>query len=153
MTTLSIPISAVDTWYRWHTFITDIRAVLYPISLSTVDKFLINTYLHSNILSMLTKKKCKENPLFRNNITYCLKNHWTKYRLVCIHFDAFSMLIPNMGTIMTNSGFFFNILKTNEGFNCTRRPGMWRELVNSFPSIHWPWLSIHYTCRLYCWYK
>ncbi len=30
-----------------------------------------------------------------NNII-CLKNHWTKHRLVYIHFDAFSMLIPNV---------------------------------------------------------
>ncbi len=30
------------------------------------------------------------------NITAYLKNHWTKHRDVCTHFDAFSMLILNM---------------------------------------------------------
>ncbi len=39
------------------------------------------------------------------------KNHWTKHRLVCIHFDAFSMLIPNVSTKCNNSGIFENFLK------------------------------------------
>ncbi len=35
--------------------------------------------------------------------TCYLKNRWTKDRLVYTHFDAFVMLIPNMGTILYNS--------------------------------------------------
>ena len=34
--------------------------------------------------------------LVHENTTSYLKNHWTKHRLVCTHFDAFFMLIPNM---------------------------------------------------------
>ncbi len=33
------------------------------------------------------------------NIIGYLNNHWTKHGLVCTHFVAFSMLIPNMGII------------------------------------------------------
>ena len=39
-----------------------------------------------------------------------LKNHCTKHRLVCTHFDAFSMLIPNMGTKYISSEIFENFL-------------------------------------------
>ncbi len=34
------------------------------------------------------------------------KNHWTKHRLVCAHFDAFFMLIPNMGTFVEKFQLF-----------------------------------------------
>ncbi len=40
------------------------------------------------------------------NTTGYLKNHWTKHRLVCTHFDAFSMLIPNMGAKCNNFEIF-----------------------------------------------
>ena len=47
------------------------------------------------------------------NITDYLKNHWTKHRLVCIHFDAFSMLILDMDTLVFNNckmfDFFFSV--------------------------------------------
>ncbi len=39
------------------------------------------------------------------------KNHWTKHTLACTHFDAFSMLIPNMVIILNNSDIFLNFLK------------------------------------------
>ena len=44
-----------------------------------------------------------ERCLVFENITGYLKNHWNKHRLVCTHFDAFSMLISNMGAIFKNS--------------------------------------------------
>ncbi len=40
------------------------------------------------------------------NITGYFKNHWTKHRHVCTHFDAFSMLMLNMGTSINNSEIF-----------------------------------------------
>ncbi len=40
------------------------------------------------------------------NITSYLKNHWTKHRLVCNHFDAFSMLISNTDTVFDKLEFF-----------------------------------------------
>ncbi len=50
--------------------------------------------------------------LVYENITGYLKNHWTKHRLVCIHFDAFSEQIPNMDVKFNNSEFFWKqILK------------------------------------------
>ncbi len=36
--------------------------------------------------------------IFMKYITCYIKNHWTKYRLVCTNFDALSMLIPDMYT-------------------------------------------------------
>ena len=42
---------------------------------------------------------------YENTIGY-LKNHWTKHRLVCIHFDALSMPSPNMTIIFDISEFF-----------------------------------------------
>ncbi len=44
--------------------------------------------------------------LVSENITSYLKNHWTKHRLICTHFDAFSMLIPNMYRISYKSEMF-----------------------------------------------
>ena len=49
--------------------------------------------------------------LVHENITGYLKNHWTKHRLVCTHFNAFSMLIPNMGIFFNNSEFCEIVLK------------------------------------------
>ncbi len=40
-----------------------------------------------------------------------LKNHWIKHRLVCIQFDAFSTIIPNMDIIFNYSKIFKNFLK------------------------------------------
>ncbi len=37
------------------------------------------------------------------NITGYVKNRWNKHRLVCIHFDSFSMLFSNMSVIFYNS--------------------------------------------------
>ena len=48
----------------------------------------------------------RRRPLYEKTIDY-LKNHWTKHRLVCKHSDAFSIPIPNMGTILNNSEFFW----------------------------------------------
>ncbi len=50
------------------------------------------------------------------NITGYLKNHWTKHRLLCIHFDALRMLIPNMVAICNNFDVFDNFAT-----NCTNR--------------------------------
>ncbi len=41
-----------------------------------------------------------------SNPTGYLKNYWIKHRLVCIHFDAFSMLIPNMDMKINNFEIF-----------------------------------------------
>ncbi len=49
--------------------------------------------------------------LVYENITDYLKNHWTKHRLVRTHFDAFSILIPNMGIIFNNSDIFSPVFK------------------------------------------
>ncbi len=40
-----------------------------------------------------------------------LKNHWTKHRLVCTHFDAFCMLNPNMDMTFNNFEIFQNFMK------------------------------------------
>ena len=40
------------------------------------------------------------------NTTGYLKNRWTKHRLVCIHFDLFHKLIPDMDTILNISEIF-----------------------------------------------
>ncbi len=45
------------------------------------------------------------------NITRYLKNHWTKYRLVCTHFGAFCMLMPNTGMKCIISEIFENLMK------------------------------------------
>ena len=51
-----------------------------------------------------------------------LKNRRTKHKLVCIHFDTFSMLIPNMGTIFNNSELLKNVLNKNDGVIYTPQP-------------------------------
>ncbi len=38
------------------------------------------------------------------------KNHWTKHKLVCIHSDVFSILIPNLGISVKNSEVFENFM-------------------------------------------
>ncbi len=43
----------------------------------------------------------KSGPVCENTTGY-LKNHWTKHRLVCTHFNAFSMLILNMDAKCNN---------------------------------------------------
>ena len=56
--------------------------------------------------------KCREGRwLVYENITSFLKNHWTKHRQVCTHFDPFSMLITNMDIIFYNSEIFDNFLR------------------------------------------
>ena len=45
------------------------------------------------------------------SVTGYLKNHWTKHRLVCTHFDAFFILIPNMGIICGNFEIVENFMK------------------------------------------
>ncbi len=64
------------------------------------------SYLHKNCISK--EVKC----IVYENITSSLKNHWTKHRHVCIHFDAFSMLIPNMDIKLTFLFVLDNIMKT-----------------------------------------
>ncbi len=44
--------------------------------------------------------------VYNESTTGYLKNHWTNHRLVCTHYDAFSMLIPNMCTIVNKSEIF-----------------------------------------------
>ncbi len=50
-------------------------------------------------------------PVFTKIPTGYLKNHWTKHMLVCTHFDAFCMLIPNMDIKFKNSEIFKNFVK------------------------------------------
>ncbi len=52
-----------------------------------------------------TRFNAKKITFYENTIGY-LKNHWTKYRLASIHFDAFYMLVPNLGMIFNNSDIF-----------------------------------------------
>ncbi len=78
------------------------------------------------------KRRC----LVYQNITGYLKNHWTKHRLVCTYFDAFSMLIPNMSTTCDNSEHF---LKTNQDVVCIYHTVDWRELLRVWP---WPRPSV-----------
>ncbi len=65
--------------------------------------------LHTIIIHISMERRC----LVYENITSYLKNHWTIHRHVCIHFDAFSILIPNMDTKCYNSEIFQNFLKIN----------------------------------------
>ena len=51
------------------------------------------------------------------NTTRYLKNHYTKHRLVCTHFDAFSMLMPDMEIIFNNSEIFKKKFKKKERKN------------------------------------
>ena len=65
-------------------------------------RFQVTEILHA------ISRKCyaltwKGGVLYYENIADYLTNHWTKHRLVCIHFDAFSMLISNMDTTFDNS--------------------------------------------------
>ena len=46
------------------------------------------------------------------NITSYLKNHWTKHGCFCTHFDAFFMLLPNLGIIFDNNSKLFEIFLT-----------------------------------------
>ena len=67
--------------------------------------------------------------LVHENTTGYLKNHWTKHRLVCTHFDdAFSMLIPNMDTVFQNYQNYEHFLKnvTDTAKDCTRQPHLER---------------------------
>ena len=50
------------------------------------------------------------------NITGYLKNHWTKHSLVWIHFNANSMLIPNMGMTFQNCEILKRLIK-NMGYS------------------------------------
>ena len=75
-----------------------------------------------------------------NKITCYLKNHSTKHRFVCNHFDVFSMFNPNMSTIFSiffcfceTCGHLFIFLQ-NEGVVCTRQArgkkdwsGSWKQ--------------------------
>ncbi len=77
------------------------------------------THIHTQLVgkdSCIAAKYASRQPwlsiktrcLIYENITGYLKNHWTKHRLVCTHSDAFSMLMPNMGTTLSNSEIFEN---------------------------------------------
>ena len=43
--------------------------------------------------------------LVSENITGYIKNHWIKHKLVCTHFDPFSILIPNMSSLFDKMKF------------------------------------------------
>ncbi len=60
--------------------------------------------------ALLQVQKNKRTCLAHENITCYLKNHWTKHGHVCTHFDAFSMLIPNMDMTRNNSKIFENFI-------------------------------------------
>ncbi len=67
------------------------------------------------------------------NITGYLKYSWTKHWLVCIPFAAFSMLIPNMGTIFNNFEIFDQFL---DKINYLHSTTVLRELsVNNYLSM------------------
>ncbi len=51
-----------------------------------------------------------ETVVIKNALGY-FKNHWTKHRLVCTHFDAFSMYISNMDTTVNFSEIFEIFIK------------------------------------------
>ncbi len=55
--------------------------------LVVVDKISYFHVFHTNYMF-----KWRENFFFYENITYYLKNQWTKHRLLYTHFDPFSML-------------------------------------------------------------
>ena len=62
----------------------------------------------------------KDNVLFFENTTY-LKNQWTKHRLNYTHFDAFSVLIPNIDTVLNNYKIFnFFFEKISRLLYCTQ---------------------------------
>ncbi len=69
-----------------------------------------------------------------NSICY-LKNHWSKHRLVCTHFDAFFILIPNMAMKSINFVIFFkilifcNIFCAKLNVVCTCRPSVRQGLL------------------------
>ncbi len=67
------------------------------------------------------------------------KNHWTKHKLVCIQFDAFYMLIPNMCSEFLKSDLFKIFdekLKMSTARNiCSKRVtkvGMFDDLSRTF---------------------
>ncbi len=60
------------------------------------------------VLALTTQVSMKVDVLFMKIQIGYLKNHWTKHRLVCTHFDSFFMLIPNMVTKFNKSEIFEN---------------------------------------------
>ncbi len=63
-----------------------------------------------------------------------LKNHWTKHGLVCTHFVAFFMLIPNMDMILTNSEIYENFM-SNWILLSEADIGIWNvKIVKRFPN-------------------
>ncbi len=67
------------------------------------------TLLTNNKLIIFNMFQCTfqwMNVYFYENITLDFKNHCTKHRLACTHFDAFSMLIPNMDIKVNISEIF-----------------------------------------------
>ncbi len=71
---------------------------------------------------------------FYGNIIEYLKNHWTKYRLVCTHFDAFHMLSPNMDIIFNNFEIFDNFLQK---IDMSSACDVAMESVNAFNSYYY----------------
>ncbi len=59
-------------------------------------KYLMFLVLNCTMLSMQLSMLMESMERLFTNKYYYLKNHWTKHRLVCIHFDAFAMLILNL---------------------------------------------------------
>ncbi len=73
------------------------------------------------------------------NTTGCLKNHWTKHRLAGTHFDPYSMLIPNMGTIFNNCDFFLSKFKNKSQlvfFHIIQRCSVY-EKITGYQKNHW----------------
>ena len=50
--------------------------------------------MSGDVITCSSSRRC----LVYENTTGYLKNHWTKHRLACIHFDAFFMLMASMIT-------------------------------------------------------
>ncbi len=56
------------------------------------------------------------------------KNHWANDRLVCTHFDAFYILIPNMDTKCKISEISKKIMK-NISVNSTRQLAIYMKRI------------------------
>ncbi len=105
--------------YDWGTW--EVSQVIIIFTLSTC--FIA---LHYWIHHVLFMKICKD----------YLKNHWTKSRLVCIHFHVFSMLIPNIDIIFDNPEF------KKKTVRCSRHSQPYYKRVNEAVSDRWTWTCL-----------
>ena len=90
-------------------------------------------------------------------ITGYLKNHWTKYRHISIHFDPLPMLIPNTFIKINNSATFW-IFPKKIGVAWHSTVSV-RELImskarlicHSFHSLHVTIYKIHFFIDIHSW--